>query len=231
MKVKFKLKEVLPRVFLVTIKDDYDLAMTFCRLQEFYESPFKNIRGKAFDMYEFQRMYAKKFGQGTFTYPMDWVGFNVPGHVFDAFIGTTFLDWGNEYDFVIEDIYTNIAEYPSRKFYVIGSKPEDTDTINHELCHALFYLDADYKNEALKSLRKLDKKLLSSATNYLLNIGYSRNSIKDELQAYITTDDYMIFDNIKMNKKQRQNVSVIKNELKNIFISKTENYLKKLKNK
>jgi len=50
MNIKYKLKEIYKGIFLVTIQDEYDLAMTFCRLQEYYESPFKQIRGKTFEM-------------------------------------------------------------------------------------------------------------------------------------------------------------------------------------
>jgi hypothetical protein len=114
MKINYKLKEIYNRIFLVTIKDQYDLAMTFCRLQEYYESPFKQVRGKTFTMTEFQRMYAKKFGDGVFTYPVDWAGFNVSGEVVDEFMSANFEDWGNEYDFVIDEIHWKITdEYES----------------------------------------------------------------------------------------------------------------------
>ena len=33
MKVKYQIKEVKPLVFAVIIKDKYDRAMTFCRVQ------------------------------------------------------------------------------------------------------------------------------------------------------------------------------------------------------
>jgi len=38
MKIKYKINEVKPKVFAVVIEDRYDRAMTFLRVQEFYEN-------------------------------------------------------------------------------------------------------------------------------------------------------------------------------------------------
>ena len=35
--VKGEVKQVFPKIFCVTVDDDYDRAMCFCRMQEFYE--------------------------------------------------------------------------------------------------------------------------------------------------------------------------------------------------
>mgnify|MGYP006947912899 CR=1 FL=1 len=43
-----ELKQIRPQIFAVSIKDNYQRTMLFCRYQEFYESPFKDIRGKFF---------------------------------------------------------------------------------------------------------------------------------------------------------------------------------------
>ena len=60
MKIEYTLKNLYPGVYLCTIKDMYDLTMTFCRVQEFYESPFKQIRNKKFLLLEFMKLYSKK---------------------------------------------------------------------------------------------------------------------------------------------------------------------------
>ena len=40
MKKPYTVKEIKPRIFLLSFKDHYDLCMHFVRYQEFYESPF-----------------------------------------------------------------------------------------------------------------------------------------------------------------------------------------------
>ena len=220
MKINYKLKEIYNRIFLVTIKDPYDLAMTFCRLQEYYESPFKQIRNKAFTMTEFQRLYAKEFGDGIFTYPIDWAGFNVPGEVFDKFIQEDFKDWGNEYDFVTEDIYTEVKDDNNSRYYLIAAGPKDIDTINHEICHALYYLDSEYKQNVNSIISELNVLLFEHFKTQLLEKGYSKNVIVDEINAYLCFDgEKIITDDIKMNKKENKNFQHVQNKLKAFFAS------------
>jgi hypothetical protein len=225
MKIKYKLKEIYKGIFIVTIQDEYDLAMTFCRLQEFYESPFKQIRKNTFSMDEFQRMYAKKFGDGVFSYPMDWAGFNVPGDIVDEFMSVTFPDWGNNYDCIMNNIYWTITEEyetynETRPYYLIGAGPKDKHTINHEICHALYYLDKNYKFRVNYVLAELNASLLEHFKSFLLVKGYSKNVLMDEINAYICFDeDYLMQDMQKMNKSEKKNFENIKHKLQSLFTS------------
>jgi len=219
MKVKYKLKEIYKGIFLVTIQDEYDLAMTFCRLQEFYESPFKQIRGKTFSMDEFQRLYAKKFGNGIFTYPADWAGFNVPGDVLNKLISTTFTDWGTEYDFIIEDIHSEILQKNQDRYYLIGAGPKDKDTINHEICHALYYLDKDYKFRVDYVVSELNIKLLNYFKSDLLDKGYSKGVLTDEINAYMCFDSDYLLTSKKLNKHEKKNFDQVQTKLKALFNS------------
>lgn len=222
MKINYKLKEIYKRIFLVTIKDQYDLAMTFCRLQEYYESPFKQIRGKTFNMAEFQRMYAKKFGDGIFTYPADWAGFNVPGDVVDEFMSASFEDWGSEYDFVIDEIHWKITDEhelynETDPYYLIGAEPKDKNTIKHEICHALYYLDKEYQKSVNSIISELNRSVFAQFRSHLLNIGYSKQVITDEINAYICVDSYQLTDSAKMNKREKKNFQNIQSKLQELF--------------
>jgi hypothetical protein len=222
MKINYKLKEIYKRIFLVTIKDQYDLAMTFCRLQEYYESPFKQVRGKTFNMAEFQRMYAKKFGDGVFTYPVDWAGFNVPGAVVDEFMSANFEDWGNEYDFTIGEIHWKITDEhksynDNNPYYLIGAEPKDKDTIKHEMCHALYYLDKEYQESVNCIISELNRSVFAQFRSHLLNIGYSKQVITDEINAYICIDSYQLTDSAKMNKREKKNFQHIQSKLQELF--------------
>jgi len=221
MNIKYQLKEIYKRVFLVTIKDSYDLAMSFCRIQEYYESPFKQVRGKVFTMNELQRLYSKRFGDGVFTYPQDWKGFNIPGHVVDEFMSLNFTDWNNDYDKVMEDIHSEIkrgSKKASQPYYVIGCEPRDTETIKHELCHAVYYLDQEYRAKVNELINSLHRNLFASFREHLLNIGYSKNVIIDEINAYICVDSHQLTDSArKMNKKEKKNFTETQLKLQSIF--------------
>jgi len=43
--INYKIEKVKPKIFAVIIEDSYDRAMTFLRIQEFYESPNPAFRG------------------------------------------------------------------------------------------------------------------------------------------------------------------------------------------
>jgi hypothetical protein len=72
--MKYEIKEVKDRVFAVIIPNHYDRAMTFCRVQEFYESPNPDFRGKHFNIWDFIEWYSKEH-KDAFTYAFDWGGF------------------------------------------------------------------------------------------------------------------------------------------------------------
>ena len=138
MKIKYNLEEIHPKVFLVTMKSSYDLAMTFCRVQEFYESPFKEIKGKNFNMMEFQKMYTERNRENFFSYPIDWAGFNIPSNVVEKFLKCFWKTFDkhdyNMYDRVFQEIHTKIKKKlaPEDDYYIIASEPEHHETIAHD---------------------------------------------------------------------------------------------------
>jgi hypothetical protein len=222
MKVKYKLKEIHPKVFLVTIDNSYDLAMTFCRVQEFYESPYKEIRGKVFNMIEFQRLYSIKRNENFFSYPIDWSGFNIPSNVIEDFFDKFNFNFDkhdyNLYDQTFEDIHSEIiskSEFNEcGKYYIIASEPDNKDTINHELSHAFYYLYPEYKKEADKIINKIPEPIYNKLKNTLFDLGYNSKVIKDEIQAYLANDYDTITQDINLNKKNKIIIDKVKEELK-----------------
>ena len=216
MKIKYKFKEVYPKVFLITMDNPYDLAMTFCRVQEYYESPYKEIRGKSFTITELQRIYSMRKGDGCFTYPIDWAGYNVPSNIIHQLYYSDKIQDKNQYDNLFYGILNRIGdciEYDD-KYYVIGSDPENKDTINHELSHAFYYLYPDYKKQANKIIDKIPKGIFNKLKKTLFDLGYDSNVIKDEIQAYLANDYYTITQDVNLGGKQKNIIDNIKKELK-----------------
>jgi len=204
MNIKYSLNEIYPRVFLVTMDNSYDLAMTFCRAQEFYESPYKEIRGKNFNMVEFQRLYTMRRGESCFTYPEDWCGFNIPSNaIWNLYYSSDIKDL-NQYDAVFHKIIDKITcgsnnnEY---RYYLIGAGTGDEKTKNHEIAHAFYYLHSPYKREMNKLIKEINKHSYNKIANFLINTGYTKKVIDDEIQAYLATgDSYLRDDEIKIPK-------------------------------
>lgn len=218
--MNYNIKQTYKNIFLITSTDSYDLAMLFCRAQEFYESPIKGIKGCQFTMSQFQRLYSKKFGEGCFTYPNDWVGFNVPDYILEECYFCFPPSDINEYDDLMISIYNEISEEicDDGSFYLIGSQAKSKETIQHELCHALFYLDNEYKQKVKDIINSLYKSTFACFREHLLAIGYSKQSIIDEINAYICVNSYQLTDSSpKMNKKEKKNFTETQLKLQSMF--------------
>ena len=225
MKIDYALKELYPGVFLCTIKDLYNLAMTFCRVQEFYESPFKQIRNKKFSLVKFMEVYSKKNG-GSFTYPLDWGGFNIPGEVI-AKLYELGIDDYNKYDAIIENIHNTANKKISKKnqYYLIGAN-NNAKTVEHEVCHAFYTLNSDYKKAINKVLKKLKPSVYKKAAKALFSLGYGKSTLLDEFQAYFITDFSTIEGNAKLTKDELCHLTDIALELKKIFKECKKSYSK-----
>lgn len=79
--------------------------------------------------------------------------------------------------------------------YVIGVyKSQD---IPHELQHAKFYLDSDFRNKVMQEWNELPDKTKSYIKNFLIKLGYPEDVWIDEYQAYKYTEKNNFF-GIKM---------------------------------
>ena len=214
IKVDYSVKRLRPNVYLCTVEDMYDLCMTFCRVQEFYESPFKEIRGHKFSFFEYMKLYSKR--NGCFTYTQDWGGFNVPGPIVDKLFKLG-IDDMNVYDTIIKSIHDNIIKKQGNShYYLIGSNTNKR-TIEHELCHAFYFLDGKYKEDINAILKKLIKSGYKKMIGSLIDIGYCKDVLPDELQAYLITDSALIDETIKYTKKELENKALIVCELKQYY--------------
>ena len=111
--VDYEMRESLPGIFTVKVEDDYQRAMLFLRSQEHYESAFPEFRGHHFDVFTYMERYRKWKGVDYFSYPDDWSGFNVPGHLVENCIKHV-LDARNglfptPYDYTMDGILSSVS--------------------------------------------------------------------------------------------------------------------------
>ena len=185
--MQYKLKEVHPKIFLLTTKDAYNLAMHFCRVQEYYENPV--WRKKIFTMFEFMEWYAKEKGEGAFTYPNDWGGFNIPSKTLrDLYSGSKIPD-ENKYDEEMQSIIMTIEDegYKGKQFYLIGSLESEKGTIKHEIAHGLWATDRKYKKKMQECIDNLTKEQYDCLKQWLFDHMYCKEVVDDEIQAYLST--------------------------------------------
>jgi len=205
----YTLKEIRPNIFHLQFQDHYDLCMYFLRYQEFYESPSPKFRNKSFSILSFMRWYSKKYGNGSFTYPNDWSGFNIPGSIIEQVHNLTIPD-RNIYDYEFLNIYKHCKK-SSKDFYLIGSL-KNKNVLNHEIAHGYFYINKTYKSIMTKLTKSIPKDIRQSINSWLSIRGYTAKVFIDETQAYLSTG--MVFLNdpsfklSKSNKKKLQTISL-----------------------
>jgi hypothetical protein len=189
--MKYKITQPQKNIFHVLFSDQYDMAMTFLRYQEYYESPNKRFRGRiAWSILEYMEWYSKDHNN-VFSYPDDWAGFNIPHRVVSelrSHAHQVHIPDPNKYDDEMYRIYEHCRRLSAgQDFYIIASLKSDAGSKNHEIAHGLYYLNPGYKKEMdalVTKLRPATKKFLK---DQLKAIGYDSSVFADEVQAYFST--------------------------------------------
>lgn len=182
--MKYKIKEIRPNIFAVVVKDDYERAMLFCRVQEFYESPGVLFRDKKFSIWDYYKWYSGE-NSGSFSYPKDFVGFNLPLVVAKKCYEMNELE--TPYDIEMKKIVDRLHKNGQRG-YIIGVDSLKNCTFRHELAHALYYSNLEYKAEMDDLTRGLSEFNMYRFRKNLKAIGYCYRFVKDEIQAYMSTE-------------------------------------------
>jgi hypothetical protein len=221
----FRFKEIKPNIFLLEFDHEYDMCMTFLRYQEYYESPSPKFRGKKFKILDFMRWYSLKFGNGNFTYPTDWSGFNLPDYVIRK-VYDLGIDDPNMYDELMWSVYQECNQKSDGRFYIIGVV-KGNGALEHEIAHALFYVDAEYKRKVTKLVKAMPPEMRKVMNAYLLKVGYTPGVFIDETQANMatTTADEFIGMGIKHSfpdgmESAMSETSIPFNELYNEYVKK-----------
>lgn len=178
--INYKLKIIKNNIFVVIVKNKYDLGMLFCKVQEFYESPkFKN---KKFSIWEYFDWYSKS-NLGFFSYPKDYCGYNVPLKIAKLCYSKNKIE--SPYDIVFNNFLDSIK---IKDGYIIGVDNTSSDIFKHELCHALYYTNKEYKNKMDEITKNISKSILNKFKNNLKQKGYCSNVTFDEIQAYMAVE-------------------------------------------
>jgi len=208
----FSIKKIMPHTYHLDFGTQYELAMHFLRVQEYYESP--KFRKQMFTLVDYMDWYARTKGKGAFTYTKDWSGFNVPSWaLMEVYRSSTNVPDFNRYDEFMRRIIDRVMreewinDTSARHcgeigpFYFIGTfaggginkKGKRDDVLAHEVAHALYYVNEEYKFEVdrlLDAWRHGEGHVgeeLDSADDVLAGMGYHRYTMQDEIHAYSAT--------------------------------------------
>lgn len=197
--MNFIIEKAADNIYLAKFESQYDLAMSFVRIQEFYESPSTKFRGKYFSLESFIDYWAENFGYGVFDYPARWKGFNVPGKTIEKF-WTVFEYEEREFREKEAELLMALDKklhndgVELQDVYLIGGSIDNgdasfEDVVAHEVAHALYGLNSQYRRKCNKLLREINTVLYSEYEDILMVMGYAKKMVKDELQAYLATNE------------------------------------------
>lgn len=170
-------KRITSKIVLVSASSQQELSDTFLRFQEHYESP--EWKGKVFTIGQMRQWYAESFGANT--YEEDWHGFNIPATALHPFIVGLFDPLTEN-----EKRFVDLFRHRRDDFYIIGSQ-EESDALEHEICHGLFHTVDDYRTAVLDLLRTHSKEL-QEVRKHIKEMMYHPDVVEDEAHAYLSAD-------------------------------------------
>lgn len=179
-----KIKQQKYNSVWISADSQEELTITFMRFSEFYESPNPNFKNNVFTIGQLKNWYSLTYGADT--YHKDWTGFNIPSSVLIPFKQGLFDPLIKE-----EQSFLDLFKYRHDNFYIIGA--QNDSVLRHELAHALYASNIKYRNSIDTYILK-HKYDLKKTSKYIIDKGYCKEVLNDELQAYITDneDEYII---------------------------------------
>lgn len=186
-----KLTQIKPRVYHAVFDDAYSLCMTILRIHEHSENPkFKN---KSFTYEQYMDWYSKEHGKGHFTFDKDYLGFSINSPSFRHFVKNfPKKEWTEKEKKYIEEAIRLVGkdDFESQKrFCIINSfEKKKSSVFRHELAHAIYYVDSNYKHAADKFFKSLKSDFKKKVISIVKDDGYPELQVLDEINARLSTE-------------------------------------------
>ena len=170
------------------------MAYTFLRVNEYSEGNI--FYRQIFETDLFVEKWCEKNNQEMFTYTKKWNGYNVPGKIYEEWIkkinkSSVLSDSENDLYMLLKKAvdYDYIGNY---YIYAVCENTNDTEyktVINHETAHALYFLYPKYRKKINSFIKELPDEFISLANNELIKRGYRREVLRDEIQAFLSSEN------------------------------------------
>jgi hypothetical protein len=162
------------KIMVVTAENQAELNQAFVRFSEYMESP--EFKGKIFTLGQFRRWYAET--RGAWTFDTDWTGFNLTEEAFRPFVQGLFDPLTQ-----LEQQLVNWVKDRSDSYSLIGAQP-DGDALQHEICHALWHTEPEYREQCRNLVLSLSPAFFSQMKELIIKLGYDESVVEDEIHAY-----------------------------------------------
>ncbi len=203
---------VKPNIYHVKFKDSVEMSSTTLRIFEHEDSPFEK---HIFSHEEFEEWFDSNISKGKYKYHEESYSLLLYGTLIKSFIN---MFNGNltkdEKDFIdmIKSAIPSKAFERNSKYTIICTYREMLVDYNHELAHALFYLNKEYKKTVKQNIRNIPKEQLKKIIAYVKNDLTYKIELPNVKKFY---DDYIEEINARFIEGHQNKIS------KNINISKS----------
>jgi hypothetical protein len=162
--VILQMTQILPKVICLKYYKRFDLGSSVIRIEEYCESRFDQFFHHYFTLPEFVKVWKTTYGEGKFTYIEEFEGFNFPG--------TEVMKFNQQYrhDLTLKEafLFNCINQIvPKEKIhdnyfiaYALENRKNESIVRDHEISHALYYLDREYRNACQRILNNMPEKKL-----------------------------------------------------------------------
>lgn len=173
------IKKINKNITHVTFETVEDMNKSFCRISAYGECP--KFKGQIFTLGQYRKWYSDEFG--GWTGYVDFHGHNIPSSSLEPF-------WAGEFDPLTEEesFIVELLRHKSKPHYVIGTFQDSrSDVEDHELAHALFGTNEQYRKKVTELITKYNKEL-KPVKDMLIKMGYHVDVFVDEAHAYVGVD-------------------------------------------
>jgi len=179
-----------PHIYHLEFGTSFKLAIHFLRYQEFRES--RVFKGKFFNLLDYLEWHTSK--DGVFSHPHNSNGYCISSDVLVRFLGDAIPD-PNRYDrYMSELIRFAIDREGGQPFYFVGTLESDPSAIRHQLAHAFFGLNPQYRQEVVESIGRLPDDVYQIVKNHILEMEEIVEDVNDEANALFVENKPQIID-------------------------------------
>jgi len=157
------------------------MCRTFLRFSEHSESQNPWFVENPFTSEEFLKWYDRQgYGWGYW----EWEGFNITDQGFENFFTGLF----DPLSHAEQELVSYFKDIPSPFCVIAIVESDPDDALNHEIAHAMFYLNGIYREEVEAILSQMPVSYFEEGNirKYLVEMGgYNEKVILDEIHAYL----------------------------------------------
>lgn len=180
--MNFKKIVLHPKIVILKFKNQYEMNMSMMRAEEFSEN--SKIRGKILDLEPFMDTMASQQEDGNFHYTNEVLGTNMDWHTLCRF-NLHALGVLTERE---RRVFASLECFRYCPNFCIISVFKYDEILKHELAHALYFMDEEYKDKSDELSSSLSPTCVRKITEWLRSKSYHRSAYMDEFQAFLSSD-------------------------------------------